>query len=353
MIIVILLKAGIVGVGGRARNHIPTLLKLSDRYRLVAVCDLDAARVKDVSEETGAKPYLDLEKMVNEEKLDACLIAVQAEGHHILARALAEKRIHILTETPIAITVACADQMIETAKENGIFLEVSENVPRWPHERLKKKIVAANILGRIEEFYLSYVSGSYHGMAAIRSILKTEAEGVMGEFPPQDSIIERAEIQFAGGVKGTYEFNRERGNYWEITGTNGALRGDELYLFKDEKRLKIEIEKEVAGEPRVLGARISTEPEISFQNSLKGYPLVDYDEVAVADAWVSLYDAVTESKPLSYGAENARKDVEMLMAIRDSALQDSLKVHLPLKTITEHEKLIHAEFAKVYGSDPL
>lgn len=348
------LKAGIIGVGERARSHIQTLLKIEEKYRLVALCDVDAARVKNVAEVTGAKPYIDLEKMLDKEKLDTCLIAVQAEGHHIVAKALAQRGIHILTETPIAITVACADQMIEVTKENGVFLEVSENVPRWPQERLKQKIVAANFLGKLKEFYLSYVSGSYHGVAAIRSILKTEAKSVVGEFPPKDSILERADILFPSGVRGTYEFNREKGNMWEIVGTRGALKADELRLFEDDQRLSIQIEKvDVDGMPRVAGARVATQPEIFFQNPLSEYSLADYDEVAIADAWVSLYEAVISSKPVTYGAKNARKDVELLMAIRESAFHNGTRVSLPLKSVTEHEKLIHTEFAKVYASDPL
>jgi len=353
-IVMSLLKVGMIGVGGRARSHIPTLLKLGDKYRLVAICDVDATRLRNAAEETRAAPYLDVMEMLNKEKLDACLIAVQAEGHHIMAKALAERGIHILTETPVAITVACTDQMIETAKEYGVFLEVSENVPRWPHERLKQKIVAADVLGKVREFYLSYVSGSYHGIAAIRSILKTEAESVVGEFPSKDSILERAKILFPKGVRGTYEFNREKRNYWEIVGTMGALRGNELHLFAGDQRLQIQTERvEVGSDLRVTGARVATQPEISFQNLLMEYPLADYDEVAIADAWVGLYEAVINGKPLSYGAENARKDMELLMAIRDSAFRNGTRVRLPMKSVTEHEKLIHSEFAEVYGSDPL
>lgn len=118
-----------MGLGGRARAHVSTLLKLHDKYALTALCDIDESRLRAVAENVRAKPYVDVEKMINKEKLDVCLIGVQAEGHHIVAKALAERGIHILTETPIAITTSCADQMIEAARESGVLLEVSENVP--------------------------------------------------------------------------------------------------------------------------------------------------------------------------------------------------------------------------------
>jgi hypothetical protein len=348
-----LLNVGVIGVGSRARSHISVLLKLRDRYKLVAVCDVDAARVRSIAEELGVKAYDDLEKMLNEEKLDACLIAVQAEGHHVVADALAQKGVHILTETPVAITVTCADHMFKVAEENGVFLEVSENVPRWPQERLKQKIVACGVLGEVESFYLSYTSGSYHGIAAVRSILKTEVKSLVGVFPPVDSVLERAEIDLLNGVSGVYEFNRSRGNYWEIVGTEASLKGGEL-CFKNGRSFKISIETaEVNGVLRVIGAKIPTQPELSFQTPLSNYPLADYDEVAVADAWVSLYDAIVYGKPLNYGFENARRDLEVLIAVRDSALRNGVRVQLPLRGITKYEEMVHEEFTKVYGLDPL
>ncbi|MCD6469736.1 Gfo/Idh/MocA family oxidoreductase [Candidatus Bathyarchaeota archaeon] len=355
-----ILKVGVIGAGGRARVHLFTLLKLSDRYRVIAICDVNAARAKEVAEKTRAKPYLDLEKMLDREKIDACLIAVQAEGHHILSKMLAERGVHVLTETPMAITLACADQMIEAARENGVFLEVSENVPRWPQERLKQRIVASNVLGDIGGFYLSYLSGSYHGVAAIRSIIGSEVKSAVGEFPPfesilEEGILERAEISFLNGVEGVYEFNLNRGNYWEIIGDRGALRGNKLFLSGGEEfEIRLELEKvNMKGEDVIVGAKVDTSPEICFQDIPREYLLTSYDEVAVADAWISLHEAIIDGKPLSYGAENARKDIEVLVAIRESALQEGVRINLPLKGITEYEKLVHSEFMRVYGVDPL
>ncbi|MEM2756363.1 MAG: Gfo/Idh/MocA family oxidoreductase [Candidatus Bathyarchaeia archaeon] len=348
-----LLNVGIVGAGSRARSHISVLLKLRDKYRLVAVCDVDVLRAKSVADNVGVKAYDDLEKMLSEEKLDACLIAVQAEGHHVVANTLAQKGIHILTETPIAITVACADYMIKAARENGVLLEVSENVPRWPQERLKQKIVADGILGEVKSFYLSYVSGSYHGIAAIRSILKSEVKSVVGVFPPLDSILEKAEINLLNGITGVYEFNRNRGNYWEINGTEASLKGSEL-CFRNGQTFKISIETSVVdGCLRVVGAKVSTKPELFLQTPLSIYPLTDYDEVAIADAWISLYNAIVYGKPLNYGFENAKRDLEVLMAIRESEMLNGVRVDLPLEGITTYEKTVHEEFAKVYGLDPL
>jgi predicted dehydrogenase len=233
------LNVGVIGAGSRSRSHLPVLLKLGDRYKLKAICDIDGAIAKGAAEETGAKPYTDIEEMLGKERLDVCLIAIQAEGHHIVAKALAERGVHILTETPIAITAACAHQLIEATRDRDIVIEVSENVPRWPHERLKQKVVADGLLGDVNRFYLSYTSGSFHGLAAIRSILRSEGASVVGMFPSGASVLERAEISFVNNVRGIYEFNRDKGNYWEIVGSNGALMGGELHILEGNHRYEI------------------------------------------------------------------------------------------------------------------
>jgi hypothetical protein len=56
---------------------------------------------------------------------------------------------------------------------------------------------------------------------------------------------------------------------------------------------------------------------------------------------------------ISYGAKTREKDLELIIADRDSALRGSLKIQLLLKGITIYEELLHEEFAKVYGLDPL
>ena len=350
-----ILNAAVIGTGNRARAHLNVVPGLSDRYRLAAVCDIDEERAKAVAAEMGARAYTDLEEMLDKEKLDVGLIAVQAEIHHAVARGLAERKVHVLTETPIAVTVPCAEAMMRSAEENGVFLEVSENVRRWPHERLKRAIVERGLIGDVREFYLSYTSGSYHGIAGVRAILGSEAQRVSGEFPDGEDIRERGTIAWSNGIRGTYEFNMTRRNYWEIIGSKGALRGrDVLHLDEGDRDLSIVTETvgEDAGKT-VKRAYVQTESEVAWESPFQAYALPGPDQVAVANAWCSLYDAVVHGKPLDYGAENGRKDIELLMAVRDSAHKNGAETALPLTGITDHEKRIHSAFEAFYGVDIL
>lgn len=106
------------------------------------------------------------------------------------------------------------------------------------------------------------------------------------------------------GVKGVYEFNRGRGNYWEIVGTKGALRGDVLHPFEGDQKFEIRIVQE---DSKIHGAKVDTTPEIYVENHLQEYPLESIDEIAIADAWLSLYNAIEHDKPHKLWGKNARK----------------------------------------------
>ena len=63
-------RLGFIGTGGIAQHHIKQLRETTDA-QIVALCDVDAARVKTVAEPLGAKIYTDATKLITGEKLDA------------------------------------------------------------------------------------------------------------------------------------------------------------------------------------------------------------------------------------------------------------------------------------------
>jgi predicted dehydrogenase len=353
-----ILKIVVVGTGSRARAHLATIPKLTDIYRLVAVCDLNEELVQEVAGQHNVAGYTDVEAMLAAEKPDVVLVAVRANGHHTITRLAAMHGAHVLTETPIATTLAYADIMINSAKEFGVKLEESENVWRWPHERLKRVIVDAGLIGEVRYAHLWYTSGSYHGMNAIRTLVQSEAECAVGYVPKGPGAPrEIGVVEFNNGASTLYEWpSRRRGNYWEIDGTEGALVGNELQLYDgdDTKSYPIQtITGEVDGKRTIVEARVDIEPPVVWENPLKKYGLDNADDVARAAAHYSIYRAVVEDTEPEYGAENARKDQEILIAIRESARKGGVPIQLPLTEITEHERQLHERYKTQYGHDPL
>ena len=351
------LKIAVVGTGGRAGAHLSTIPKLEPIYQLVGVCDIDSERATETAQRMAVSGYTDVETLIEAESPDVLLITVPPDGHHVITEVAASHGVHVITETPISTTLPCADRMIDAAVRYGVKLEVAENVWRWPHERLKRQIVDAGLIGEITHAHLWYASGSYHGMNAIRTLVGSEAVRVVGHAKEIGGTSwEVGIVEFENGVSLVYELpTRRRGNYWEIDGTEGSIVGNELLLYRDGRTETYPIQTvatEVDGVSVVDHARIDTDPPVIWENPLKAFGLADADDVARGTELYSIYRAIVEGVEPEYGAANGRTDQEILIAIRESARYGGKPIDLPLTEITGYEENMHREYHEKYGVHP-
>jgi len=376
------LRIAVIGVGAfkdsRARYYLRAIRKLSDRYAICALCDRNERSLHDAGSLFGVQGlYTDVGKMLDEESPDVAFVLVPTDGQCIAALTAARHKCNILTEIPFAITLPIGDAIVATCSDNDVRWEVAENVWLWPHERLKRQIVEAGILGEITHARLWYTSGPYHGYNAIRMILGREVKRVLGyaqkvETLPYTSYGGREEemswwesgvIEFEGGITCLYEKPPKggpHGSHWEVEGTKGYLSGngmkDELVLYKDGGHVRYEFEdayEQIDGEQILTSVGVQTAKPIIWQNPFKNHKITDFDDVAKASILSSLHRAVSEHVKPGYGAINARRDMEIWFAIRESARCGSTWVDLPLRSATELERSIHDEYVRRYGHDPI
>ena len=351
------LKIAVVGTGGRARAHLNTIPKLESIYQLVGVCDINRERAAETAQQLAISGYTDIETLIEEESPDVILITVPPDGHHVITEIAASHGVHVITETPISTTLPCADRMIDAAARYGVTLEVAENVWLWPHERLKRQIVDAGLIGEITHAHLWYTSGSYHGINAIRTLVGSEAVRVVGHAKQIGGTSwEVGVVEFENGVSLVYELpTRRRGNYWEIDGTEGAIVGNELVLYQEggtESYPIHTVTTKIDGVDVVDHARVDTDPPIIWENPIKAFGLGDSDDVARGAELHSIYRAIVEGDEPEYGAVNGRTDQEVLIAIRESARNGGKPIDLPLTKITGHEEDLHREYRERYGVHP-
>ncbi len=351
------LKIAVVGTGGRARAHLSTIPKLEPIYQLVGVCDIDGDRAAETGQRMSVSGYTDIETLIEMESPDVILITVGPDGHHVITEIAASHNVHVITETPISTTLPCADRMINAATQYGVKLEVAENVWRWPHERLKRKIVDAGLIGEITHAHLWYTSGSYHGMNAIRTLVDSQVVRVVGHTKEIGGTSwEVGIVEFENGVSLVYELpTRRRGNSWEIDGTEGAIVGNELLLYRGTGTETYPIQTvttEIDGAEVVDHAQVDTDPPVIWENPLKAFGLADADDVARGAELHSIYRAIVEGIEPEYGAVNGRTDQEILIAIRESARNGGKPIDLPLTEITGYEEDLHREYRARYGVDP-
>ncbi|HEU5317207.1 MAG TPA: Gfo/Idh/MocA family oxidoreductase [Chloroflexota bacterium] len=397
-----ILDVAVIGAGSRGATHLDTITALTDRFRLVGVCDAREERRAWAKETYGASTFDNPLTLLDHTKPHAVAVVIPPDAHHLITAAAAARGVHVLCETPMASTRAMCDAMISAAQRHGVVLEISENVWRFSQERLKRLAVEAGLIGTVQQVHLWYRSGSYHGMSALRRFITARPTRILGltrevpvaPYKDLDGAVRRRQswelgaIDFGdSGANGSmrqfavYQLpvGSDRGNLWEVVGDRGALMGTDLIVFDgpDGARRRVQMETitdETSDGKKVLAALRYAPgqglPTVEWENPHRRYGTPGSDDVARADIYTALHDAITSGAPPTpmtdgwpetpptdarfYGPQNARADLELLMALRESAARGNAWLELPLTRgeDTTFERRLHDEFEGAYGAPP-
>jgi len=158
-------RVGFIGAGEHAnRVHYPSLASFRD-VEIVAVCDLDEARLNRTAERYGVElRFRDYRKMLESVRLDAVYVVMAPvpTGHYAHAEPMVEvvleclkRGLHVFIEKPPGANLEEARRMAETARERGCRTMVGFNRRFIPVFREAKR--------RIEEFGpVTYCVAAFH-----------------------------------------------------------------------------------------------------------------------------------------------------------------------------------------------
>ena len=376
------LNIALVGAGRRGSGaHLPVIAKLKDVYNLVAVCDIDEETATRYAKQYGATPYTNVRALVEQEELDVVDITVPGVAHHAIACFMADAGVHILCETPIAVTLPTTDLMIARAKANNVKLEVAENYYRAPRERFLSKVIASDIIGDVARIYRIFYEGGYHGMSMLRLRADGEPKSALGitQTSPVIPIIDRMKrhhtsenwslgfIEFDNGATALMVYSnviharslgRGQTGISQIDDSKGTIVGEDIYVTPAEelqsgakgiahrpKRTTIDVDGVNVIENIALEL---PEQKVTWENPLKHYPLSE-GQIAVADELLSIANAILNDTEPEYGARLARQDQEMNIAMSESGKRSRETLAFPLTELTETEQGIHANYLQQYG----
>lgn len=388
-------------IGTRSTGFFEVINRLDDMYHHCAIMDINEDNAKAAATEYDIpEVYTDVYDLFDRAKPDVIVRLTPTDSTFAVCMAAAEAGSHILNEIPIAFSLRQADAIIEKCREESVKLEVAENVWAWPRERLKQKIVRQGLIGETTHCRLKYPCGAYHGFSAIRKLIGAEPERVLGwegsvpvenmlsygGEPMSETMWDGALIKFPGHVHCIYEMPPKRPVWrheWDIEGTKGFIaaiagavdrekghkHGEALVIDDPESLQQLTDDFEAADDRerhypiewvygehdgrRVLEAvKVETDPPVVWENPYAKYGIYEDDAVAKAMYLESIYRAVVEDREPVYGAENARRDIELWLAIRESARQGNRWLDLPLTETTSVEQDMLDEFERRYNCDP-
>jgi predicted dehydrogenase len=211
------LRAGVIGCGGMARNHVRGYLNCG-RYEVVALADMDEEAMSGYDAEFGLHTthYGDARAMLDAEHLDVVSIGVWHSGHAPWTiAAAARKPKAILCEKPMADSLGAAEQMLVACRRNKVKLAIGHQRRFLPAYTLARDLIAQGAIGAVQ-LIVSFGSDglpnySSHQADMYRYLLgDDECEWVMGNVERKTDRWERstriedcalAVFQFRGGAR--------------------------------------------------------------------------------------------------------------------------------------------------------
>ncbi len=379
------LRIGMVGAGtGRGQSWMQSLDKLtrlSELYEFCGFCEVDEEKRRASSDRWGVEGYPTLLAMLDGAEPHAVLNAAPPDSNPMTLGVCAARGVHVMTEIPIAPTTGIADWMVETAREAGIVLEVAEQVWLWADEQLKRAIIDGGLIGAPQHARLYYTNkADYHGINAIRMLVPGEVTRVLGV----TGLVDVPEFTHFTGAKlrhdrwdlGALDFDSDvtcifespprarMSRRWDVEASGGQLFGEELFIGGQEDFLHYDFVaeyEEIGGESVLAHVRVDTDPPVVFESPYRDWRADSGDEVARMALLEGLHAAIGgagasgpgDVSP-AYGPDNARRDIEILFAVRESHRRGGEWLKLPLAEPTELEADIEQAYREEYGdwTDP-
>jgi predicted dehydrogenase len=176
------LRIGLVGLGTMGRGHLSKETALPE-VQIVGVADVDPAAVQSASQTYGLPGYSSYQELIENGNCEAILIATPHPFHAPIAQYAARHGLHILSEKPIAVTVAEADAMLDAAKKAGVLLGVMFQTRTEPWFKATHDLLASGVIGPIYRSVIVashwYRTQAYYDSGSWRGTWTGEGGGVL------------------------------------------------------------------------------------------------------------------------------------------------------------------------------
>ncbi len=142
-------KIGLIGCGRISKNHLDAVTQIPEA-EFVAACDIMEEKMQAVAENYGIKNlYTNYPEMLEKEKLDLVSICTPSGLHPQMGIEVANHKINVLTEKPMATNIEAADALIRACDQNNVKLFVVKQNRLNSTMQLLKRAIDKGRFGRI------------------------------------------------------------------------------------------------------------------------------------------------------------------------------------------------------------
>lgn len=330
---------GIIGSGLIADFHAKAIQSLGNA-KLVGICGRSIEKAKKLTDKYNCEPYDDYKKMVSNPDIDIIAIATPSGFHTEPAVEAAKYGKHVICEKPLDISLERIDRMVEAHEQVGTRLGGIFNFRYHDSVKVLKEAIEKGRFGKITYAAVhvpwwrneSYFQNSWHGtlemdgggalmnqsihmidmlqylMGPVKS-LQAYTSTLVHDVEAEDTAA--AVLQFAnqalGVIYGTTASWPGQFRRFEITGSKGTVIQVEnsftVWQFADEA----EEDKEILRKYGQIegGGGVSDPAAIQFEPHARNF--------------AAFIDAIENNRPFEIDGYEARKSVELVLAIYKAA----------------------------------
>src|SRR5579871_5024516 len=145
---------GVIGLGGRGRDHLHYYAKLPDA-KIVAVCDVNQAQteraVQIVDKLQGGKPaaYQDLRKMLESKDVDAVSVATPNHWHALSTIWACQAGKDVYCEKPACYNIHEGQRMLEVARQTKRMVQIGSQHRSEPFKIRAMQSLHDGVIGKV------------------------------------------------------------------------------------------------------------------------------------------------------------------------------------------------------------
>ena len=142
------LPVGVIGTGFWGENQV-RIFRQSRMADLVAICDADKKRAKEIGIKYAVPWYSDLDKFLRTPNLEAVTVCTPTQTHLKVGLLAIEAGKNLLVEKPMTGEERAAERLVNSAKKAGVKLLVGFIERFNPGVKAVKKMLTQKIVGDV------------------------------------------------------------------------------------------------------------------------------------------------------------------------------------------------------------
>ncbi|MBN1670401.1 MAG: Gfo/Idh/MocA family oxidoreductase [Kiritimatiellae bacterium] len=223
-----------LGLGNRGRAHADVFVRMSDRFRLVGLCDLDRAKLRAYAAEKGLASemlYADVDTMLAKTRPDVFSFTTQPAVRLPLVELAVKHGVKGLAlEKPMATSIQEAWAMTKLCRENGIKAVVSTQHKYLTSLQQLKALCDAGEIGQILQIttssqawmahlgshYVDYMLWANNGARAKWVVGHVHGRAYLQDSHPAPEYA-LGHAEFENGVRGFFQWGKLAPSYMPPT----------------------------------------------------------------------------------------------------------------------------------------